>query len=73
MLRPYTNNLIDVLREKYGKNVTIIAGGGVRSKKDAENYIKRGADYVSVSTLLFNPFRFSLFYLSMAFSNDFYP
>ena len=73
MLRPYTNNLIEILREKYGNNVTIIAGGGVRSKKDAENYIKQGADFVSVSTLLFNPFRFSLFYLNMCFSNDSYP
>ena len=73
MLRPYTNNLIENIREKYGNNVTIIAGGGVRSKKDAENYIKRGADFVSVSTLLFNPFRFSIFYLNMTLSNDFYP
>ena len=35
------------------------------SKALAENYIKRGADFVSVSTLLFNPFKFSLFYLNM--------
>lgn len=73
MLRPYTNNLIQIIREKYGESVTIIAGGGVRSKKDAENYLKNGADYVSVSTLLFNPFRFSLFYINMCFSNDSYP
>ena len=61
ILRPYTNNLIEIIRKKYGNTVTIIGGGGIRSSKDAKNYLKNGADYVSVSTLLFNPLKFGLF------------
>jgi len=64
-LRPYTNILIEDIREKYNDNVTIIGGGGVRYIGDATNYISRGADYVSVSTLCFNPVLFSIFYYNM--------
>jgi len=63
-LRYYTSKRIQSTREKYD-DVIIIAGGGVRSRKDATNYLEKGANYVSVSTLCFNPLMFMMFYFSM--------
>ena len=59
-LRPYTGALIMYLRNKEG--VEIIAGGGVRSREDAEQYKKIGADHISASTMFFNPFVAGWFY-----------
>ena len=59
-LRPYTEALIDYLRNK--DDVEIIAGGGVRSVEDAECYKKMGADHISASSLFFNPFAGGLFW-----------
>jgi dihydroorotate dehydrogenase len=64
VLQPYTNKHIDYIKSKY-EDATIIAGGGVTTKNDALNYINRGASYVSISTLCFNPCSFIKFYLSM--------
>ena len=41
---------------------TIIGGGGVRNIEVATNYLERGADHISVSTLCFNPISFLNFY-----------
>lgn len=62
-LIPYTNEIIDTIKNKYDDAV-VIAGGGVRSVLDEEQYKKRGANHVSVSSLLFNPFMFGLFYVN---------
>jgi dihydroorotate dehydrogenase len=62
-LIPYTTNLVKYLRTK--DDVTIIAGGGVRNVKIAEHYIHHGADYISASTVFFNPFVAIRFYLDM--------
>ena len=64
-LQPYTNNHIDYIKSKYN-DATIIAGGGVTTKKDASAYINRGANYVSISTLCFNPYSFMKFYYNMS-------
>tara|TARA_B110000495_G_C23028181_1_gene611507 strand:+ start:902 stop:1591 length:690 start_codon:yes stop_codon:yes gene_type:complete len=56
ILKPYTIEIIDYIKNKY-PNVTIIAGGGVTDKKDAEYYFNRGADYVSLGTVCFTPWR----------------
>ena len=53
-LRPYTGALVSYLSNKEG--VEIIAGGGVRTVGDVEQYKKMGAHHVSASSLFFNPF-----------------
>tara|TARA_B100000902_G_scaffold285826_1_gene271841 strand:- start:44 stop:766 length:723 start_codon:yes stop_codon:yes gene_type:complete len=58
---PYTTGLVVKTRAKY-PDVEIIAGGGVRDLTIAKNYLYHGANHISVSSLLFNPFRFILFY-----------
>ncbi len=61
LLRPKVFSLLRMVREAY-PDVTLIGGGGVRSIEDAEEYLKAGADHISVSTLCFNPVRFAWFY-----------
>ena len=42
---------------------TIIGGGGITNMIVAEKYFRFGANHIGVSTLLFNPFKFTKFYL----------
>ena len=67
-LKPYTNSNIQYIRKFY-KDVIIIAGGGIRSIKDVEEYKKNGANHFSVSTLCFNPILFLKFYFE--YTNQF--
>ena len=61
-LRPYTNNLVTYIKKKY-PDTLVIAGGGIQSMEDIENYRKVGADHFAMSTVFFNPFKtFGLFY-----------
>ena len=60
-LRMYTNMLTLICKTDY-PDTTVIAGGGIREIKDIEDYRDYGADYFSISTILFNPFMFSIFY-----------
>ena len=62
-LIPYVSNLITTIKTKY-PDTTVIGGGGVRNIKVATNYLERGADHISVSTLCFNPLLFGMFYYS---------
>ena len=55
-LKPYTLQTIKYIRERL-PNATIIAGGGITTKKDIDNYIREGADDVSLGTVCFNPFK----------------
>lgn len=64
ILIPYTNKLIEYIRNKYPESI-IIAGGGITNVNDAKNYINRGANYVSVSSLCFDPVKFIIFYYHM--------
>lgn len=68
-LIPYTSNLTKLIREKYD-DVEIIAGGGIGDCTDIVNYKKCGADYFSVSTLCFNPFKFTMLYFQYHFFMD---
>ena len=68
MLKPYTTKNIKYIREYY-PGCIIIAGGGIRSMKDVEEYREVGADHFSVSSLCFNPIAFLKFYNE--FSNPF--
>lgn len=60
VLIPYTMKHITHLK-KYN-DVTIIAGGGVYNYDVFKSYLSLGAHHVSISTILFNPFKLALFY-----------
>ena len=60
-LKTYNKNLITYIKNKYPDS-TIIAGGGIRYKKDLEFYKNLGASHYSISTLLFNPLISTLFF-----------
>lgn len=60
-LRSINKTLIHYIRIRYPET-TIIAGGGIQSIKDIENYKRVGANHFSVSTLLFSPLGFMGFY-----------
>jgi len=60
-IKPYSRKLIEYINTKY-KDVEIIAGGGIHTKEDVDEYSKIGAKHFSFSTLLFHPFKFTNFY-----------
>ncbi len=60
ILKPYVSNLISIIKEY--PDTIVIAGGGVQSWNDYLYYKNLGADYCSISTLLFNPLKFLIFY-----------
>ena len=62
VLIPYTSALTKYTKDKYGHDVYIISGGGIRNIEQVEKYQELGCDAVSVSTLCFNPFLFMGFY-----------
>ena len=57
VLRPYTLKLIRLVRENWGDSVTIIAGGGVDNFSAVYEYLKEGANHVSLGSVCFNPFK----------------
>lgn len=63
-LIPYNKENISYMRKKY-PNTVIIGGGGIQSVDDAMLYKYFGANHVSISTLCFNPYKFTKFYLQM--------
>ena len=57
VLRPYTLELIRLVRENWGDSVTIIAGGGVSDFGAVYEYLNEGANHVSLGSVCFNPFK----------------
>ena len=57
VLRPYTLELIRLVRENWGDSVEIIAGGGVNDFGGAYEYLNEGANHVSLGSVCFNPFK----------------
>ena len=55
-LIPYTLNIIRLIREEWPE-VTVIAGGGVADFSGVYEYLKEGADHVSLGSVCFNPFK----------------
>ena len=53
----FTVELIELCREKWGSDVTIIAGGGVRDLGAVKEYLKVGANHISIGSVCFNPFK----------------
>lgn len=68
VLKPYTSTLVKSIKNKY-PNTEIIAGGGIRTYRDIMWYKKQGADHFSISTLIFNPIMFYLFYVDHRFKH----
>ena len=56
-LRPYTLELIRLVRENWGDAVEIIAGGGVSDFGAVYEYLNEGANHVSLGSVCFNPFK----------------
>ena len=56
-LRPYTLELIRLVRENWGSDIEIIAGGGVNDFGGAYEYLNEGANHVSLGSVCFNPFK----------------
>ena len=56
-LKPYTLELIDIVREQWGEEIEIIAGGGVRDFGAVCDYLSAGANHVSLGSVCFNPFK----------------
>ncbi len=57
VLRPFTLELIRLVRENWGDSVEIIAGGGVDNFGGAYEYLNEGANHVSLGSVCFNPFK----------------
>ena len=57
VLRPYTMELIDIVRERWGAAVEVIAGGGVDSIGAVQDYLARGANHVALGSVCFNWFK----------------
>ena len=57
LLRPYTLELIRCVRENWGKDVVIIAGGGVNDFGAVYKYLNEGADHVALGSVCFNWFK----------------
>ena len=57
VLRPYTLELIRLVRENWGDAVEIIAGGGVDNFGAVYEYLNEGANHVSLGSVCFNPFK----------------
>lgn len=56
-LKPYTLELIELVRERWGDSVTVIAGGGVSDFSGVMEYLLAGANHVSIGSVCFNPFK----------------
>ena len=48
--------LLNYIKSKHD-HVKVIAGGGVFTKQDAKNYIDAGADYISLGSVSFTPWK----------------
>ena len=66
-LIPYHSKNINYIKKTYPDSV-IIATGGIQSWKDIDYYIDNGADHISISSVLFNPFQFCLLYSKYYFN-----
>ena len=55
-LIPYTEKFIKHIKHHFPQ-VEVIAGGGIDSMEDIQNYANIGADHVSLGTVCFNPLK----------------
>ena len=57
VLIPYTLELIRLVRENWGAEIEIVAGGGVNDFPAVYEYLSAGADHVALGSVCFNWFR----------------
>jgi len=56
VLKQYSLWAVEEVKQTWGNDVKVIGGGGITEISDIDDYIKAGADHVSVGSMLFNPF-----------------
>ena len=56
ILQTYTRGIILYL-SRIHPHVQTIAGGGITSSKDAQNYLDAGADHISLGSVCFTPWK----------------
>jgi dihydroorotate dehydrogenase len=54
-IHQYSLPMIFKVKQKYGKSVGIIGGGGIYTLEDYQKYVDVGADYFSIATGWFKP------------------
>ena len=57
VLIPYTLELIRLVREQWGAEIEIVAGGGVNDFPAVYEYLSAGANHVALGSVCFNWFR----------------
>ena len=57
ILVPYTVELIRLVRDEFGDDIEIIAGGGVTDFSTIYKYMEAGANHISLGSVCFNPFK----------------
>ena len=58
LLKPYTKKLIEIVRDGWkGRNIEIIAGGGVTTEEDVFEYLEVGANHISIGSGWFRPLK----------------
>ena len=57
VLKPYSLAAVVGLRSRFGSEVRVIGGGGVRTMADVCAYRTAGADHVALGSVLLNPLR----------------
>lgn len=55
-LRELSLHVVEGFRQRFGREIEIIGGGGVTCEADAIRFLDAGADRVAVGSMLFNPF-----------------
>lgn len=54
-LKPVALSVVRHMRKTYGRDITIIGGGGIREPGDIDDYLEAGADHVALGTITMNP------------------
>tara|TARA_B100001175_G_C19351618_1_gene562617 strand:- start:137 stop:853 length:717 start_codon:yes stop_codon:yes gene_type:complete len=67
-IQPYSFKMANYIKTKY-PNTEVIGGGGIQTTQDVVNYKTNGCSHFSVSTLLFNPYKFCKFYFNHIHKN----
>jgi dihydroorotate dehydrogenase len=55
VLQPYSLSAIRQLRTRFGPEIVLIGGGGIRTAADVQAYAEAGANHVAMASLLLNP------------------
>ena len=61
IIQKYSLKLISEIKNKY-RDIIIVGGGGIRNIEDIKKYKQCGANYFSISSIIFNPIQFCILY-----------